>query len=485
MEMLEYLKLCTGQMRCRAMRPVVEKELRAHIEDQRDAYLDSGMEEKEAMDLAVKQMGDPVEIGNALDRVHRPRMDWKTAGIILGLAAVGLLVQYAYSGEFGETIALANYIKSTAAGVVCMFAVCLADYTILGKYPRLIWCLMTALCVLVNLTSPKVNGMARCEWLVMLLVPSFAGIVFFYREQRGWGVIKVLTWLLGSGAVLGAAGPEALIAKVWMCGCFAMLAYAVAKGWYHIGGAAGSTRALRAQDAGAKKRGGYGRYLVSALIAAIPAAAVLTVIPFAFAARGFKAERIRAWIDPFAYENGAGYVYVQVRNALQGVKLAGRAGTQPDEVYLMGQWEDFALLNIFGRYGLLAGILLLGCLLILAGALLHRIRKLSNRLGAIVGVGCVFIFLVSVVFHALMNMGYLPNTCCSLPFISMNGKQNVCLYILMGILLSVFRSSNTRPEPQNIRERPGSQAADGGERKMFEFGMGKKQISVLIRSELK
>lgn len=481
MEMLEYLKLCTGQMRCRAMRPVVEKELRAHIEDQRDAYLDSGMEEKEAMELAVKQMGDPVETGSALDRIHRPKMDWRTAGIILILAAAGFLAQYAYSGEYGETVALSNYIKSTAAGIVCMFAVCFVDYTILGKYPRLAWCMLTALCVLLNLTGPAVNGMVHCEWLVMLLVPSFAGIVFFYREQRGCGVVKALAWLLGSGAVLGALGPEAFIAKVWLCGCFVMLAYAVAKGWYHIGEPGES----EAQRAGAKKRNGHGRYLVSALIAAMPAAAVLTAVPFCLAANGFKAERIRAWIDPYTYENGAGYIYVQVRNALLGVKLAGRTGTQLDEAWWKWQWEDFALLHIFGKYGLLAGILLLGCLFLLVGALLHRIRKLSNRLGAAVGVGCVFVFLVSVVFHGLMNTGYLPSTYCSLPFISMNGKQNVCLYILMGILLSVFRSSNTRPEPQGARKRRNPQRADDREKRLLRFGLGKKQVSVIVQSQLK
>lgn len=447
MEMLEYLRLCTGQMRCKAMRPVVEKELRAHIEDQRDAYLDSGMEAEEAMDLAVEQMGDPVETGSALDRIHRPKMDWKTAGIILFLAVVGFLVQCAYNRDWGETAALSNYIKSTAAGIVCMFAVCFVDYTVLGKYPRLIWCLLTATCVLVNLTGPEVNGMVHCEWLVMLLAPSFAGIVFSYREQRGRGILKVLVWLLGSGAVLLALGPDPVITKVWLCGGFVMLGYAVAKGWYHTG----EVRE-KAGDS-SQKHGSHVRYLVTALIWAMPAAGVLAAIPLCLAADGFKAQRIRAMLYPYAYEQGAGYVYVQVRKAWQGLKLVGEAGTQLDETWWKWQWENFALLNISERYGLLVGFLLLVCLFLLAGVLLYRIRKLSNRLGAIVGVGCVFVFLISVVFHALMNTGYFPNTYCSLPFISMNGKQNACLYILMGILLSVFRNSNTKPEPQSVWEK--------------------------------
>ncbi|MDO4331857.1 MAG: FtsW/RodA/SpoVE family cell cycle protein [Eubacteriales bacterium] len=485
MEMHEYLKLCTGQIRCKTMRPVVEKELRAHIEDQQNAYLENGMAEKDAMRLAVEQMGDPVETGNALDRIHRPKMDWKTAGIILLLALIGFLAQYAYNREYAETVALSNYIKSTAAGIVCMFAICFADYTILGKYPRLIWCLLTALCVLANLTGPRVNGMVRCEWIVMLLVPSFAGIVFFYREQRALGIVKALAWILGTGAVLLTVGPDPLMAKVWLCGCFVMLGYAVGKGWYHTGECREMTGRLQKQGRREVEEGRRRRHLVSALILGMPAVGAFGAAVVCLAAGGFKAQRIRALLDPYAYESGGGYGYVQVRKALQGLKAVGEARTQSDAGWLMEQWENFALLNIAGKYGLLAGILILVCLFVLAGALVNRIRKLSNRLGAVVSVGCFFVFLVSVVFHALMNAGYFPSTACSLPFISMNGKQNVCLYILMGILLSVFRSRNTRPEPQSVWEKRMPQKADGAGKKLLEFGFGKKQISVVVRSEIK
>lgn len=77
-----YAELCVGQMRCCAMRPVVGKELEAHMEDQKEAYLAEGMTPEEAERLAVAQMGDPVEAGMELDRVHRPRMDWKAVTLI-------------------------------------------------------------------------------------------------------------------------------------------------------------------------------------------------------------------------------------------------------------------------------------------------------------------------------------------------------------------------------------------------------------------
>ena len=72
----EYLSAVEEQIRCKKVRPMVRRELEDHIQDQRDAYISEGKIGREAEKLAVCQMGDPVETGRALDRIHRPRMEW-------------------------------------------------------------------------------------------------------------------------------------------------------------------------------------------------------------------------------------------------------------------------------------------------------------------------------------------------------------------------------------------------------------------------
>ena len=94
MEMHEYLDALSGQIRSGRARQAVREELEAHILDQAQAYADSGMEEQEALEQAVRQMGDPVEVGIDMDRIHRPRNGWKYLGIIAALSAAGLLAQY-------------------------------------------------------------------------------------------------------------------------------------------------------------------------------------------------------------------------------------------------------------------------------------------------------------------------------------------------------------------------------------------------------
>lgn len=421
-----YLELCTGQMRCRAMRPAVEEELSAHIQDQMEAYMEEGMEEKEAEMLAIKQMGDPVETGAAFDRVHRPEMDWKAAVMILVLAAAGGLIQYLMNGEnMGDGI-FRNYIVSTAAGIALMFAVCFADYTILGKYPHISWCVMAGMTMLVYFFTPEVNGVRRGGWMVMLLIPAFAGLVFYYRSQRGKGIIKALAWLAGTCFILFAAGcfTDGLLVKMWLCGGIVMLAFAVAGGWY-----------------GVKRR-------ICLLLLGLPAAGAAAAALLALHDGGYRAMRIRAMLNPAAYESGAGYLRQQVGRAMANLKLVGDSSGNGPDMLIGSMREDYAFLWIVQRCGLAAGILLAVLLLALTGLLIYRIGKQANRLGAIAGVGCVFVFLLPVLVHILMNFGLFFSTSCSLPFVSMNGRQNISLYILMGLLLSIYRSSRIRPEPK-------------------------------------
>ena len=72
----EYINTLTEQIRCKKARHAVAEEIRAHIEDQKQEYLCEGADEAEAEEMAVKEMGDPIEAGVALDTIHRPKMAW-------------------------------------------------------------------------------------------------------------------------------------------------------------------------------------------------------------------------------------------------------------------------------------------------------------------------------------------------------------------------------------------------------------------------
>lgn len=67
----EYLKILLEQIRCKKARPYIRQELQNHMEDQIEANIHAGMSYESAEKEAVKDMGDPVEAGISLDRIHR------------------------------------------------------------------------------------------------------------------------------------------------------------------------------------------------------------------------------------------------------------------------------------------------------------------------------------------------------------------------------------------------------------------------------
>ena len=79
-------------------RPEVARELGDHIEDQTRAFMSEGMSRQEAEKAAVKEMGNPVETGVELDKIHCPKMPW---GMITLIIVLSVLSVFSVSSESG------------------------------------------------------------------------------------------------------------------------------------------------------------------------------------------------------------------------------------------------------------------------------------------------------------------------------------------------------------------------------------------------
>ena len=75
--MEDFIKNITEQIRCVRAREGIAHELKNHILDQAEAFEASGESHNEALQKAIKEMGDPIAIGTSLDQVHRPQTDGK------------------------------------------------------------------------------------------------------------------------------------------------------------------------------------------------------------------------------------------------------------------------------------------------------------------------------------------------------------------------------------------------------------------------
>lgn len=163
----EYLRTIEQQLRYKKAYSEIERELNDHMEDQKQAYLAQGMDEEEAELRAVKEMGDPVVVGEALDKVHRPQTDWSLIAMAVALSLFGIGMQCLIFPHMENERIATTYQSRTILynliGIAVMVAVFFFDYRILGKYvwrisgclaavpqPSTWWCRESVSCLLLR-----------------------------------------------------------------------------------------------------------------------------------------------------------------------------------------------------------------------------------------------------------------------------------------------------------------------------------------------
>ena len=246
MERRDYLELLTSQIRCKKMCPVIAREVEDHIEDQKRAFLEEGMTEAEAEKAAVREMGDPVEVGVEMDQIHRPKMPWKAILVIAlmeilsGIFAAFFLQQ---NENYGYVAGIRQIFRIAIAFPV-MIMVCYMDYSWIGKHARLLTGGYLLLLVLMrHFFALQVNGATRwigvggfCVSLSLmswLFLPLYGAVLYQYRGEGYGAVLKATVWMLLIAGILITC-PDSMMAGTVGLSCIFMLMLALEKGWYQV-----------------------------------------------------------------------------------------------------------------------------------------------------------------------------------------------------------------------------------------------------------
>ena len=442
-----YIEKVTEQIRCKRALPLVTKELEDHIEDQKSDYMAEGMNATEAEEEAVRSMGDPIEVGVEMDRIHRPKMAWKMIGLIGLLNLTGLILLYLLrmriTGDMGNDPAEVEWIASGTGGNIdyikyllwmiagfgCMIGICYLDYSWIGKYAKILaggWILLTGIgefagAVYINGATYGIRFVAGIVLplrpFLYLIVPVYGAILYSMRNKKeGYmGVIKAVLWQVVPVWLILRI-PNLSMALSVEFTFLLLLSIAVWKDWFAVN----------------KKR-------TLAVLWGI--AAFLPVISIAVFAKlgilqGYQMRRIQALVHMNTDE--ADTFTGALRKIIAGAHLVGQ-----------GDYKDFSFFNsdymltfLIHYYGILAAVLLI---LIIGSVLfwfLRKSRHQKNQLGMIMGIGCVAIIFIQFICYILENLGFLPmgNNYCL--FLTAGGSGMLSGYLMMGILLSIYRYQN-------------------------------------------
>lgn len=162
---------------------------------------------------------------------------------------------------------------------------------------------------------------------------------------------------------------------------------------------------------------------------------------------GYQKARIFTFLNPASDPQGAGYNALQAMIAVGSGQVFGRGlgrGTQSHLRFLPEYHTDFIFATLVEELGFVGGFLLL----FLYGVLLWQLIRpyvrgaIGNPFVFFYTIGLFGVILVQVVINAGMNMGIIPVTGITLPFVSYGGSSILSLCIAFGFLLALRRQGN-------------------------------------------
>lgn len=165
--------------------------------------------------------------------------------------------------------------------------------------------------------------------------------------------------------------------------------------------------------------------------------------------RDYQRERIKTFVHPLADVRGAGYNAYQSTIAVGSGRLLGKGigyGTQSKLRFLPEYETDFIFAAFAEEWGFLGAFILLGifCVLI-SRVILNAIRGGSN-FEVLFGAGLASFFIAHIVINIGMNIGLLPVTGITLPFMSYGGSHLFTEFAGLGILMGMRRYRAVAPK---------------------------------------
>lgn len=165
-----------------------------------------------------------------------------------------------------------------------------------------------------------------------------------------------------------------------------------------------------------------------------------------FALADYQKDRVLTFLNPLADIQGAGYNAYQSTIAVGSGQVLGKGigyGTQSKLQFLPEYETDFIFAAFAEEWGFIGVILLFG----LFGVVIWRILSAALRGGSnfetLFGVGLAVMIISHFIVHVGMNLGLLPVTGTTVPFMSYGGSHLIVEFLALGMLMGMRKYSRT------------------------------------------
>ncbi|ENQ3108721.1 FtsW/RodA/SpoVE family cell cycle protein [Bacillus cereus] len=407
-----FLKEVTNHIKSKEAKNLVATELDFHLKQAKNMWIEKGLSEEVAEDKAVEQMGSPIKLGQELNKLHKPKVDWLI--IILLVTAMGLgflpVVAFGHTNDL-----LMNKVMCVILGIVTALGMMMIDYR---KLERLGWLFYTIgvliLLMLDNFSNASMYGESLIKIGPITIGCLMAVPFFFLAWASFFNNSRLKVWHLGIlylfSLRLFLTMPSLSTTFIYITMVFVML------WWSKLG----------------KKK--------VLIITVVPIfLSIIGELFFHPPVKGVLLARILGYINPEQNADGAGFMYIRLKEVMSSAGWFGASGNMK---FIHAARTDFVFASLTYYYGYFFALILVLILSLFVARIMVISYKINDRYGKLLLVGGMTLFVVQFIYNVGMILGLLPIASISLPFISYGWMPTLFNAFLMGIVLSVYRRKN-------------------------------------------
>jgi cell division protein FtsW (lipid II flippase) len=401
----DFLNEVIGQIASKEAKQYVSKELDYHVREAKQAWVKKGLSEEEAEARAIAQMGSPIQLGQQLNKIHRPKVDWLMVMLLGATFFLGFLPLFVLDGVDAARKAVMVLIGGAAA-----WGIMLIDYRKWQKHGWLFYGAGVLLLLFIQFGPNRlINGVPIVK-IGPLTIESLMVLPFFFLAWASFfhsRKFKVWQFLL-----------------LFAFSCFLFMRIP-------------SVSALYIYGVMAAVMFWWSKWSVK-VKAAVTGAGIGLIAVYAVAAWPFlhpyQKERIIGFLNPEKYSSNYTVLYVKELMA-----SAGWFGGSVGEKAIPDAHTNFVFVSFTYHYGWGLALILVCVLALLAARIVIVSRNIRDSYGRLLLVGASAVYTVQLVSNIAMAFGLFPPTTMSLPFISYGLMPILLNSVLMGVVLSVYR----------------------------------------------
>ena len=438
MDIKNFLDTVKKEIKYEPIRKNIEEELKSHIEDAKDDLMGKGLEENEAEEKAVEAMGNPEDIGKKLNKIHRPKFDWKLGILVLILLGYGIFIAILQKDTSNSPNMLFNILKYTVIGLIVCIGVYFIDYRKIEKHSTLIYIIATVIMLMPYIgLNARINGIlyARVFMITFLTatvtVPlyliAFIGWITSYKKENVINLqiedkkieinkdkIKIIILsIISLGLMIQI---PSISNAIVLCVSYLIISL------------------IKIMQESKQKLTEFSKLLIPFVLLGI-------IFTFYLVSEPYRLERITSSFNPESNPNGSGYEGMLQKEILEKAKWFGEADTDiiKSDDFIISKESNFAFIYLVGKQGIaVAGILVLTIILMSAKFILNA-KNIKDKYGKFLINGMGSLYIVQSIMSVLMNVNLAVKTGFYLPLVSYGEVYFIVNMICIGLVLSVYK----------------------------------------------